>query len=47
MSFDWSSFGSAIIGAITGGLITGYFALRSTKDAHDNQMKQVAKMKTS
>lgn len=37
MSFDWSSFGSAIIGAIVGGLITGYFALVTTKRAFKNQ----------
>lgn len=42
MPFDWSVFGSAIIGAIVGGVITGYFALRSTKNAHENQLKQAA-----
>jgi len=40
MVFDWSAFGSAITGAIIGGLITGYFALRSTEKSHDNQLKQ-------
>jgi hypothetical protein len=40
MPFDWSVFGSAITGAISGGLITGYFALKTTKKAHDNQMQQ-------
>lgn len=43
MSFDWSVFGSAITGAVLGGLITGYFALKSTKKAHDNQLKQATK----
>ena len=42
MLFDWSVFGSAITGAIVGGLTTGYFALRATKNAHENQLKQVA-----
>lgn len=37
MSFDWSSFGSAITGAIVGGLITGYFALETTKRSFKNQ----------
>ncbi len=37
MSFDWSSFGSAITGAIVGGLITGYFALETTRRAIKNQ----------
>ena len=37
MSIDWVSFGSAITGAITGGLITGYFALESTKRSFKNQ----------
>jgi predicted deacylase len=43
MSFDWSVFGSAITGAVLGGLITGDFALKSTKKAHDNQLKQAAR----
>lgn len=39
MPFEWASFGSAIIGAFVGGLITGYFALRATKKAHNNQLE--------
>ena len=46
MSFDWSVFGSAITGAIIGGLITGYFALRTTKKAHNNQMELVIQNET-
>lgn len=42
MPFDWSVFGSAITGAVVGGVITGYFALKSTKNAYDNQLKQAA-----
>lgn len=41
MTFDWSIFGSAITGAVLGGLITGYFALKTTKKAHENQLEQV------
>lgn len=37
MSFDWSSFGSAITGAIVGGLIAGYFALVTTKQSFKEQ----------
>ena len=40
MTFDWSTFGSAITGALLGGLITGWFALRSTDKAYKNQLKQ-------
>lgn len=40
MSFDWATFGSAITGAVVGGFIAGYFALRSTDKAHENQKKQ-------
>jgi len=40
VSFDWSAFGSAITGAIVGGLITGFFALRSTQRSHENQLAQ-------
>ena len=40
MNFDWLSFGSAIIGAIVGGLITGYFALEATKRSYKNQKLQ-------
>jgi len=39
MSFDWVTFGSAISGAVLGGVITGFFALRSTDKAHENQQK--------
>lgn len=42
MPFDWSAFGSAITGAIIGGVITGFFALKSTKNAHSNQLEQAA-----
>ena len=40
MSFDWATFGSAITGAVIGGLITGYFALRSADKNYKNQLKQ-------
>lgn len=40
MSFDLTTFGSAITGAIVGGLITGYFALRSTQKSFDHQREQ-------
>lgn len=40
MSFDWRTFGSAITGAIVGGLITGYFALRSTQNSFKHQKEQ-------
>lgn len=36
---DWNTFGSAISGAIIGGLIAGFFALRSTQKSFDNQCK--------
>lgn len=39
MLADWSAFGSAIIGAIIGGGITGYFALKSTTNAYHFQQK--------
>lgn len=39
MSFDWVTFGSAISGAVIGGVITGYCALRSTDKAYENQQK--------
>lgn len=38
MLFDWSVFGSAISGALVGGFTTGFFALITTKKAHDNQL---------
>lgn len=34
---DWNTFLSAISGAIIGGLIAGFFALRSTQKSFDNQ----------
>lgn len=34
---DWGSFGSAISGAVVGGMIAGFFALRSTQKSFDNQ----------
>lgn len=40
MSFDWSAFGSAITGAIIGGLIAGYFALEATKRSFANLRSQ-------
>lgn len=40
MTFDWVPFGSAILGAVLGGVITGYFALHSTDKAHENQQKR-------
>ena len=39
MSIDWITFGSAIGGAITGGLLTGYFAMRSTDKAFEHQQQ--------
>ena len=40
---DWSSFGAAIIGAVTGVLIATHFALRATKKSHENQQKLSAR----
>jgi len=40
MPFDWATFGSAITGALVGGAIAGYFALRSTDKNYKNQLKQ-------
>ena len=37
---DWSSFGSAITGAVVGGIIAGFFALKSTQKSFDNQKYQ-------
>jgi hypothetical protein len=37
---DWSSFGSAISGAVIGGFIAGFFALKSTQQSFDNQKSQ-------
>ena len=34
---DWSSFGSAISGAVIGGVIAGFFVLRATQKSFDNQ----------
>jgi len=39
MPFEWSSFSSAITGALVGGLTAGYFALEATNRAHKNQKK--------
>jgi hypothetical protein len=41
LSFDWTSFCSAIIAGSVGGLITGYFMLRSTQKSFDNQKEQL------
>jgi len=40
MSIDWATFGSTIIAAVIGGCIAGYFAMRSTDKAFENQKKQ-------
>lgn len=40
---DWSIFSSAITGAIVGGTLTGYFSLKATQKAHENQTKQLTK----
>ncbi len=40
MSFDWSTFGAGITGAVLGGIITGYFALRSVDKNYKNQLRQ-------
>jgi len=37
MSFDWVTFGSAITGAMVGGLIAGFFALRAADKAFEHQ----------
>ncbi|OBT05370.1 hypothetical protein A9267_16070 [Shewanella sp. UCD-FRSSP16_17] len=37
---DFSSFGSAISGAVIGGIITGFFALKSTQKSFNNQKVQ-------
>ena len=37
MSFDLATFGSAITGAIVGGLITGFFAIKATTKSFDHQ----------
>ena len=39
MSVDWITVGSAIGGAVIGGLLTGYFALRSTDKSFKNQQQ--------
>ena len=36
----WISFGAALLGAIVGGTIAGYFALRATQKSHENQQEQ-------
>ena len=42
-NLDWATFGSAITGAIVGGLITGYFALEATKRSFKNQQEHLEK----
>lgn len=37
--FDWSTFGSAITGAVVGGIVAGYFALRTVTISFNNQRK--------
>jgi hypothetical protein len=32
----WEAFGAAIVGAVVGGAITGFFTLRATKQEHRN-----------
>jgi len=34
---DWGLFGSAVAGAITGGILTGVFSVWATKQSHKNQ----------
>lgn len=34
---DWSSFGAAIAGAVMGGFVAGYFALKATQKSFENQ----------
>ncbi|MCA2019180.1 hypothetical protein LDJ79_23985 [Vibrio tritonius] len=41
MILDWSSFGPAILGAISGGLITGWFSMKATSTSFENQQKQL------
>lgn len=41
MSFDWVSFASAIGGAIIGGLITGFFALKATDKSFSHQRQHI------
>ena len=37
MGFDWVTFGTAITGAIVGGLITGFFAIKATTKSFEHQ----------
>lgn len=37
---EWSAFAAAILGAITGGAIAGFFSLKATQKSHDNQKQQ-------
>jgi len=37
LSFDWTTFGSAITGAVVGGLITGFFAIKATSKSFEHQ----------
>ncbi|WP_417536290.1 hypothetical protein [Methylophaga sp.] len=36
---DWSTFGSAVAGAVVGGFLAGYFSLKATQKSHENQVK--------
>lgn len=39
MDINWITFGSAIGGALTGGLLTGYFSIKSTDKAFEHQQQ--------
>jgi len=40
VSFDWITFGSAISGAVVGGVIAGYFAIKATSKSFEHQKTQ-------